>query len=517
MRCTWKIQESDNQTVQILSERLGTSLLVARCLANRGITDEEHARHFLDPLLRNLSDPFLLPDMTCAVENLLNAHASGDGITIFGDYDVDGVTATAILTEFFSKLGWNYLGSYLPLRMEEGYGLTEEGVHHCLELYPNTKLLIAVDCGSTCAKTIASLMEQGVKVIVLDHHQIDDSDLPIPLAFVNPQRLTPNENITEEFIHNLQGLCSAGLAFKLAHAILRRARTLGLPWGMNFDLKDVLDLVALGTIADLVRLRGENRIFVDHGLRHIQQTKRHGLRELISVSHRNPDALSVYDVSFYLAPRLNAAGRIEDAQDALQLLTTEDPWKAQNLAHQLERMNQERKGLQNRIVQEVTDRVLRNFDPDRDYVIVEGSFEWHLGVVGIAAAQIARQFNRPVIILGGNGQNWHGSCRSIEGFDMAAALRECEELLLNHGGHSMAAGVDVELNKLEPFRKKINEVARLKFTRDVPKPTLRLDSEVTIADLSTDNLRNLLGLAPFGMENPPLAFVSRNPQHHLMP
>lgn len=490
-----------------ISTRLGVSPLMAQCLCNREEDTPEAAKTFLEPFLRNLGNPFDLPDMSIAVDRLLLARERKEPITIFGDYDVDGVTATALLMEFFKKLGWNWMGSFLPLRMEEGYGLSDNGVQHCLELYPQTKVLLAVDCGSTSSKTITQLQQKGLDVIVLDHHQIDASERPHPTALINPQNIPPDTPPSPQ-VRNLQNLCSAGVAFKLAHALLKRARELKLAWGKDFDLKTVLDLVCMGTIADLVKLKGENRIFVTHGLKRIRETERPGLQELIKISHRT--FVSVYDVSFYLAPRINAAGRLEDAQMALELLTTHDKDLAVKLALQLDQINQERKGLQHRIAQEVINRVRRNFNPERDFIIVEASFEWHLGVIGIAAAQVAKLFHRPVIILGGNGQNWRGSCRSIEGFDMANALHQCEELLLNHGGHSMAAGVEVELNKLEPFRVKINRVAKECLANKIMKPTLQLDAEVTLANMRSDNLQELFRIGPFGMGNPPLSFIARH-------
>ncbi|NCC84075.1 MAG: single-stranded-DNA-specific exonuclease RecJ [Clostridia bacterium] len=506
MRYFWKFHDFEPDAVEELAARLGVSPLMARCLWNRQVRTPEEAESFLEPFLKKLGDPFLIPDMEKAVTRLLLAKELAEPVTIFGDYDVDGITAAAILSEFFSELGWNFQGSYLPIRMEEGYGLSEEGIDHCLEEYPETRVFLAVDCGSTSSKGIERLQRSGLDVIVLDHHQIDNAERPSPHALVNP-RNTPEGEPPQRQLKDLQSLCSAGLAFKLAHAILKKGRLANDAWAEKFDLKEILDLVALGTIADLVKLKGENRIFVAHGLKRIAQTRRLGLQELLNSSRRR--VVSVDDVAFYLAPRLNAAGRLEDAQVALELLTTPELGRAQCLAQQLELVNQERKGLQNRIAEEVISRVKRNFDPEKDFVIVEGSFDWHIGVIGIAAAQVAKQFRRPVVILGGNGQNWRGSCRSVDGFDMAEALRQCEGLLLNHGGHSMAAGVELELNQLESFRKCLNQVALKVLGTKVVKPNLLLDAEVKFRQLTPENLKELLRLAPFGMGNPSLTFAVR--------
>ncbi|MDI9400861.1 MAG: single-stranded-DNA-specific exonuclease RecJ [Limisphaerales bacterium] len=506
MRYFWKFHQFEPVAVEELASRLGVSSLMARCLWNREVRSVEEGESFLAPFLKKLGDPFLVPDMEKAVERLLLARELNEPITIFGDYDVDGITAAAILNEFFLRLGWNFQGCYLPIRMEEGYGLSQEGIDHCMEGYPETRVLLAVDCGSTSAEGIERLQKSGLDVIVIDHHQIDHAEKPCPQALVNPRNVPEGQPVERE-LAELQSLCSAGLAFKLAHAILKRARDRDEEWAREFDLKEVLDLVALGTIADLVKLKGENRIFVEHGLRRINQAPRLGLQELLRSSRRS--LVLVDDVSFYLAPRLNAAGRLEDAQVALELLTTTEPALAFRLAQQLEQVNQERKGLQNRIAEEVISRVRRNFDPEKDFVIVEGSFDWHIGVIGIAAAQVAKQFRRPVVILGGNGHTWRGSCRSVEGFDMAEALRQCEGLLLKHGGHSMAAGVELELNQLENFRQCLNKAAHKALGTETIKPNLLLDAEVKFSDVTPERLKELFGLAPFGMGNPSLALVVR--------
>ncbi len=506
MRYSWKFHDFEPVAVEELAARLEVSPLMARCLWNRHVRTAEEAESFLEPFLKRLGDPFLIPDMDKAVTRLLLARELKEPVTIFGDYDADGITAAAILSEFFSVLGWNFQGSYLPIRMEEGYGLSDEGIDHCLGEYPETRVLLAVDCGSTSSKAIERLQRSGLDVIVLDHHQIDHAEKPSPHALVNPRNVPEGEPLPRQ-LKELQALCSAGLAFKLAHAILKKGRLGNEAWAEQFDLKEILDLVALGTIADLVKLKGENRIFVAQGLKRISQTRRLGLQELLNSSRRR--VVSVDDVSFYLAPRLNAAGRLEDAQMALELLTTPDPGQAACLAQQLEMVNQERKGLQNRIAEEVISRVKRNFNPEKDFVIVEGSFDWHIGVIGIAAAQVARQFRRPVVILGGNGQNWRGSCRSVDGFDMADALRQCEGLLLNHGGHSMAAGVELELNQLESFRQCLNRVAREALGNKVIEPNLILDAEVKFCQITPEKLKELFRLAPFGMGNPSLTFAVR--------
>ena len=276
--------------------------LLAQCLLNRGISEAEDVEKFLAPRLKHLADPFLLPNMGVAVDRLLAARAAEQTVVVFGDYDVDGVTSTALLVEVLRTLGWT-VEAYLPHRMDEGYGLTREGAENCLAKYP-AQLLLAVDCGSTAVETIAWLRSCAVEVIVLDHHQVS-SPAPAAVALVNPQLAREDEI-------SFRDLCSVGLAFKLAHALLKRGREQGLPGMVEFDLRPLLDLVALGTIADVVSLTGENRILVTTGLERLSTTTRPGLVALKEVA-QSPATLNTMDVGYQLAPRLNASGRLENA------------------------------------------------------------------------------------------------------------------------------------------------------------------------------------------------------------
>jgi single-stranded-DNA-specific exonuclease len=395
--------------------------LAAQCLLNRGIREPDDIARFLAPRLKQLADPFLLPNMAAAVERLLAALKHSEPVVIFGDYDVDGVTSAALLVEVLRALGWR-VECYLPHRMEEGYGLSRDGVENCLNKYPAT-LLLAVDCGSTAVETIAWLRERRVDAIVLDHHQVS-SPPPAAVALVNPQLAGENEV-------SFRDLCSAGLAFKLAHALVKRGRDLGLPGMEQFDLRPLLDLVALGTVADVVPLTGENRIFVTAGLERLSVTQRPGLVALKKIA-QCPDKLNTMDVGYQLAPRLNAAGRLENAQESLQLVLARSAAEAEPLARNLDYHNQERQKIERGITTGVIGAVKARFNAQTDFVIVEGQLLWHIGVVGIVASRVLQQFYRPTFILGGEGGNWRGSGRSIAGFDLAAALRECDDLLVRH-------------------------------------------------------------------------------------
>lgn len=518
MKFRWSPATPQPLLAENLAARLKISPLLAQCLVNRGFDSPDVIEKFLAPRLKNLADPFLLPNMAVAVERLLQARENEEPVVIFGDYDVDGVTSTTLLLEVLRRLGWR-VEAYLPNRMDEGYGLSRDGVENCLKKYP-VKLLLAVDCGSTAVETIAWLRERGVEVIVLDHHQVSNP-APAAVALVNPQLqraagVSPAEpsgqNCRQDAGSTFTELCSAGLAFKLAHALVKRGRETGLPGAAEFDLRPLLDLVALGTIADLVPLTGENRILVTAGLERLNVTQRPGLLALKEVA-QSPEKLGTHDVGFQLAPRLNAAGRLETAEASLHLLLAESMEEAMPLAQNLDARNRERQAIEKKIVEEVAGLVRSKFDAQRDFVIVEGQLLWHIGVVGIVASRVLSEFYRPTLIIGGENGEMRGSGRSIAGFDLAAALRECDDLLVRHGGHAMAAGLSVLPEKIDLLRDRLNDLARRSLRPEDLQPPLRLDAEVNLADINLDSLAELEQLKPTGQGNPAVQFFARNLTH----
>lgn len=501
MKFRWSIAPAQRALAEYLAGQLKISPLLAQCLLNRGLSEPEHISRFLEPRLKNLCDPFLLPNMQAAVDRLMSARANGESVAIFGDYDVDGVTSTALLHEFFTRLGWK-VHCYLPHRMDEGYGLTQSGVENCLQKF-SVKLLLAVDCGSTACEQIAWLRDRGIETIVLDHHQVSDP-APCAVALVNPQLAGRNAPFTE--------LCSVGLAFKLAHALLKHGRTANMPGAQEFDLRPFLDLVALGTIADLVPVVGENRILVSAGLQWLTRTTRPGLVALKDAAGiKGP--VGGYEVGFQLGPRLNAAGRLENAEEALQLLLATTVDEAKPLAESLSARNVERQKIERGICDEVIGAIRARFDASRDLVLVEGQLLWHIGVVGIVASRVLQEFYRPTVIIGGEGEEWRGSGRSIEGFDLAAALRECSDLLVRHGGHAMAAGVSIRADKLDAFRERLNSVARKMLKPEQLQPPLRLDGEIAMEDLCVQRMQELARLEQTGIGNPKVQFCLRNVGH----
>ncbi len=496
MNFRWSIAPIQDLQVKRLSEEFDLSPLLAQCLLNRGHGDFEKVDHFLRPKLKNLSDPFTLPNVKKAVERLLAARELEQKVVVFGDYDVDGVTSTALIIEVLRELGWR-IDYYLPHRLEEGYGLSQDGVENCLEKL-NPDLILAVDCGSTAVDTIGWLKERGLDVIVLDHHQVTDPE-PEAYALVNPQ--LNGGHLCE--------LSSVGLAFKLAHAVIKVCRELNQPPSVHdYDMRPLLDLVALGTIADLVPLTGENRVLVTTGLKRLNQTRRAGLLALMEVAQVR-DEVGVFEISFQLGPRINAAGRLVNADTALRLMLSDNLEEARQLANQLDSHNKDRQAIEKGIADQAIGNIRSQFDPKRDYVIVEGQMYWHIGVVGIVASRVLREFYRPTIILGGEGGEWRGSGRSVEGFDLAEALRTCDDLLVRHGGHAMAAGMSIDPKNLEAFRERINQYASQQLTKERLIPVLHLDAEIPLSEISLERMEELGRLHPFGSGNSALQFASR--------
>jgi single-stranded-DNA-specific exonuclease len=528
MKFRWSAADAQPLVAGQLANLLKISPLLAQCLVNRELDEPQIITGFLEPRLRHLADPFLLPNMSLAVERLYQAREGREPVVIFGDYDVDGVTSTALLFEFLRALGW-IVEYHLPHRLDEGYGLTLDSVDRCLKKAP-AKLLVAVDCGSTAVECIGWLQQQGTDVIVIDHHKVSQP-LPAALALVNPQ-IANASSATKACIAgdaNPAGvkqpdsgarsaplpfaeLCSVGLAFKLAHALLKRGRENNLPGAAEYDLRPLLDLVALGTIADLVPLTGENRILAAAGLERLNRTERPGLVALKKVARSNAP-LGVHEVGFQLAPRLNAAGRLETAEDALHLLLSRDLAEATSRAERLEAQNRERQKIERAVAEEAIGRIKAKFKPEEDLIIVEGQLQWHVGVVGIVASRVLQQFYRPTIIVGGEGEEWRGSGRSISGFDLAAALEECADLLVRHGGHAMAAGLSIDPKNVDNFRTRLNQIARRSLKIEQLQPQLRLDAEVGLEEVTFECLAELSRLRPNGQGNPQVQFYATNVSH----
>jgi single-stranded-DNA-specific exonuclease len=488
------------------------SACIARLLMRKGFATKEDIEDFLRPRLKSLSDPFLLPQMEMAVVRILAALDRHERVVLFGDYDVDGVTSLALLAEMWRAYGPATAGElFLPLRMEEGYGLSRESVERCLDQH-HPQLLIAIDCGTSSLDEIALLKKRGVDVIVLDHHEPPlrssglageaKSALPDCVAIVNP-KIDP-----ESPFHYL---CSVGIVFKLCHALLKK-RPLE-----NFDLKSKLDLVALGTVADIVPLRGENRTFVQRGAIEIARSTRPGLTKLIEVSGVKPP-ISTEDIGFRLGPRLNAAGRLSTAEKSLQLLLTKDESEAAALTEFLDKQNRERQEVEKQIFRAAEEKIADEFESTRDAAIVVSARGWHPGVLGIVASRIVRKYHRPAIVIGfdENGVG-KGSGRSIEGLNLVEALTRCADKIDKYGGHEMAAGLTIQEKNVDLFSEAFRQTARELLSDENLQPRLRLDHELEFSELNFDFLHWHEMLQPFGNGNPQPLFFARGVEPVAVP
>ena len=472
-----------------LAVELGIPDVVAILLSARGFSTPDEATLFLDPRLASLHPPEEIPGIPEAVERIIEAVRSQERITLYGDYDVDGVSSLTILCRYLRAAG-GLVECFIPDRATEGYGLSTTGVARCLrKTIPS--LIVAVDCGTNSRAEAEQLLKAGCELVVLDHHEPDPETVaPMAAALVNP-KLGPDFHY----------LCSAGIVFKLCHAMQKATPVEGL------DLRDFLDLVAIGTVADIVPLVGENRIFVKAGLRQLGQSRWTGLHALLHVS----GAVAPYDpsdIGFKLGPRINAAGRLGSATEALLLLLTDDTNEATRIAAHLDQRNRERQAVERDVTLQAEEWVASNFDPERHATIVAGKKDWHQGVVGIVASRIARRWHRPTLILGfdetGAGK---GSGRSIEGLPLVEALGRCSELLDAFGGHDMAAGLSIKESRLGELRERFESATRELISEEDLIPRLRLDAELDLCLADEEWLDTQDRLAPFGTSNAqPLLF-----------
>lgn len=476
-------------------------LLVKQLLLQRGFTGGTETELFLEPRLSHLSDPFLMGEMRVAVDRIFRAVDEGETVCIYGDYDVDGVTSVALLRAILMAydLDPQY---FIPVRSREGYGLSEAGIKRCLcECADPPSLLITVDCGTSSVKEVDMLNGLGIDVIILDHHEAGPLGRPDAVAVVNA-KIEENSPYTY--------LCSAGVVFKLAHALLKERKL------KTFDLKLYLDLVAVATVADIVPLVAENRILVRHGLGRLAHSRHTGLKTLTEIAGIRPSDsvnhagfLNAAHVGFRIGPRINAAGRMDSPMDALELLLTMDARRAVQLAQMLDSHNRKRQEEEEAIRTDAVEMLHNSFDPERDNVIVLGSRAWHPGVVGIVASQLMRRYHKPTFVIAfdesGVGK---GSGRSIPGVSLVQAIHHCADTLVSGGGHDMAAGLVIEESRMDDFRRAFNRYVSETTTEEQRCPVLNIDMEVSFQALTLDLLDSYEKLEPFGNSNPQPLFMS---------
>ena len=492
---TWKIKTPDTSLVFRLAEEFKTSEIIGRVLANRDIESLESSRSFFDPNLSQLHDPFLMKDMDIAAGMVAEKVKSGGRIFIFGDYDVDGTTGSSTLFLFLTSLECD-AKVYIPDRMKEGYGLSREGIDVAKDW--GADLLISCDCGINATDEVAYANDQNLEVIITDHH-MPDENLPEANAILNPKQ--------PDCSYPFKGLCGGAVVFKLIQAV-------SLLLELDDDLvHQYIDLITLGTAADIVPLTDENRIIVKHGLKSLSKTKRPGLRALLEVSGLGEKELTVGRLLFWAAPRINAAGRLGDANRAVQLMTTENLPESLKLARELDEENRQRQDLQQSMVDEAIMKVNAEVDLEKEKAIVLWDDNWHEGVIGIVASKIKETYHRPAVIISLSKGTGKGSARSVKGFDLYENLTECRELLDGYGGHPMAAGLTLNRENLEDFRTRFSNLAYETLADDDLVNSLDIEGEMDLNLIDGRFMDFLEKLAPFGPGNMTPKFITR----HVIP
>ena len=494
----WNYTPVHAESVAALARSLGTTPVVAELLVRTGVPEAAAAR-FLTPTLAAIADPFLLVNLERAVARLRQAISRKEKVVVLGDYDVDGVCSTAILVGLLRRLGLD--PAYIvPRRANEGYGLTQTSIERALEA-GRPDLFIALDCGTNSSAEVALLRSRDVDVIIVDHHR--STEPPATQAIlINPHvHPTPEDG-------DWRFLCTVGLVFKLAHGLLKKLRAENHPVALSIVLKEYLDLVAMGTIADLVPLHGENRIFARHGLRMLAETRRPGLQALMQVSGlKSEQGLVPTDISFRLGPRINASGRLADAALSVDLLLSADPVFCERVARQLDDLNRERQDIERQITERAERYVEENFKSASGLVLFDE--DWHPGVVGIVAGRISRKYNRPAIVLGNEGELAKGSGRGITGSNLVEILGACASCLERWGGHPMAVGVSLTKPRLEEFRAMFDQVIRSRSAGGDLEPGIELSGWLEATAVNERLMGELEQLHPFGMGHPEPVFGVR--------
>lgn len=495
----WVIGSPDPDQSLALSKALGISPVVAKILSLRGITEPNSAASFLNAPLKDILDPFLMKGMRESVERIIKAIRDEEKVLIFGDYDVDGVTAASLFVHFFREIGYP-VDYYIPNRLKEGYGLSLEAIENIRKKGVN--LLITADCGIGSVSEVKRAVELGMDVIITDHHQVPQT-LPPAYSILNP--------LQKNCVYPYKSLSGAGIIYKLLIGLRTELRKTSYAEKLP-NLKRHLDLVALATIADLVPLTGENHILAKHGLEELSGTAKPGLRALKSVSQLSEKVIDTYSVGFLLAPRLNAAGRLGEAEKSVKLLTSEDMVESLKLATGLDEENRNRQQIQEDVIREAKEMIKKNVNLKTEYTIVLESENWHPGVIGIAASKIVDMYHRPTILIALKNGTGKGSGRSIEPFNIYEGLKECSKLLSEFGGHEAAAGLALKQENISVFKSKFAMVASERLKPDDLIPTVRADDEINLDDMDIELIRQIESLAPFGMGNRRPAFVARNVQ-----
>ena len=487
----WQISKVESEAVATLARELSIPPLVARLLVLRGIKEPVEADRFLHPSLRQLHDPFLMADMRAAVERLRQAIERQEKILIYGDYDVDGTMAVVVLLTALRSLGAT-VDAHIPHRLTDGYGMRVPVVERAHA--DGFRVVLSVDTGVREHEVLARAHELGLDCIVTDHH-LPDSYLPPACAILNPCR--------DDCVYPEKNLSGVGVAFKLAQALLGERLT-------ERHVLSYLKVVALGTIADVVPLVGENRVMVHFGLAGMCEPSQAGLAALLAVSGLEGRAVAAGDVAFRLAPRLNAAGRMENARDVIDLFTTSDPAQARAIAERLENLNHDRQRVEEEIVSTIEDLLRQQPEKARRYTLVFAGEGWHRGVIGIVAQRVVDRYHRPALVIGVEEGVGVGSGRSIKGFHLLEALDKASDLFERFGGHAQAAGFALPASRITELETRFERQARTVLAPDDLEPVLRVDAEVSLGELDSRLYEEVRRLEPYGFGNPTPVFVARD-------
>ncbi len=480
-----------DESVRVLADGLRLPAPICRLLARRGHIDVSGAKAFLRPEAAHLHDPGLMAGIGDAVERIAAAVRAGERILVHGDYDVDGICATALITRALTMMGGKPV-PFVPHRLRDGYDLTGAGIAAALSA--GARLIVTADCGIVAHAAVDQAARAGIDVIVTDHHTPGPT-LPSALAVINPNR--------RDCLYPEKGLAGAGVAYKLVTAV---ADALGFP---SARLTSLLDLVAVATVADLAPLVAENRALVRWGSAVLARTPNAGLRALLQVTGlADKDTITAGQIGFILAPRINAVGRLDDAMTGVRLLLTDEPREAHAIATELEGINQRRKELDTDTLKDALGMLERNYDPGRDWGVVLASRSWHPGVIGIVASRIVERIHRPTVLIALGSDEGRGSARSIPGFHMHEAFVRCGSHLMRFGGHRAAAGCSIDPSRVDGFRDAFSAVARHELSATDPMPELRLDGEISLPEANFALCRLLRHFGPFGLGNPSPVFAA---------
>ncbi len=488
MNKKWQFYYTDIEKAKEIQKKFNLNELLSEIIANRNIGTDEDIRIFLNPTRKDFHNPFLFKDMDLAVDRIIKAINSNEKVTIYGDYDVDGITSTTVLKKFLEERKLN-VSTYIPNRLDEGYGLNKKAIEYINE--NKSTLIITVDCGISAIEEIDYANTLGIETIVTDHHEAGEK-LPNAIAVIDAKR--------KDNTYPFRGLAGVGVVFKLIQAISIK---------LNLDETEFLkylDLVCIGTISDIVPLENENRVIAKLGLKLVEVTKNLGLRELLrTIGYRKIDSNAI---SYGIAPRINACGRMGHEEEALKLFLSNDENEVKQITNNLNEYNKLRQETEKNIYEEAIAKIEEEKLNNANTIVVAGD-NWHHGVIGIVSSKVTEMYFKPSILLGIEGDIAKGSGRSIPGFDLHKALYECDELLEKYGGHEMAIGLSLKKDNIEKFKKKLEEIAENQKINEI-QPIIYIDTQITLKDINKDVVKSLEVLEPFGEGNKMPLFVYRN-------